>query len=59
MAEVLEEKYTYEDILALIKSIYGHVQAACFWFKKYTNTMILKEGFKQFNTDPCLLYTVH
>ena len=59
MAEVLQENYTYEDILTLIKSIYGLVQAACRWFKEYTQTITLKVRFKQCNTDPCLLYRVN
>ena len=33
MAEVLEEYYIYEDILTLIKSIYGLLQASHCWFK--------------------------
>ena len=59
MAEVIEEYYTYEDILTLIKSIYCLVQVESFWFKEYTNKMTLKAGFKQCKTDPCLLYRVN
>ena len=29
MAELFEQKYTYKDILTLIKCIYGIVKAAC------------------------------
>ena len=34
MLEVLEEYSMYEDILIIIKSIYGILQAARFWFKE-------------------------
>ena len=34
MLEVLEEYSMYEDILTIIKSIYGILQAARFWFKE-------------------------
>ena len=33
MAEVLEEDYTYGNILTLINCICGLVQAAHYWFK--------------------------
>ena len=33
MEEVFKENYMYKDILILVKSIYGLVQAARFWFK--------------------------
>ena len=49
----------YKDILTLIKSIYGFVQEAHFWFKEYIKTMTLKVGFKQCKTDPCLLHRVN
>ena len=59
MEEVIEEHYTYKDILVLIKSIYGLAQAAHCWFKEYINTMTLNTGFKQLNTDTCILYRVN
>ena len=46
MVEVLEETYTYKDILTLIKSIYSILQEETCWFKEYIKTMNLKEGFK-------------
>ena len=55
MEEVLEEYYTYKDILTLIKYIYGLVQTARCWFKEYTKTMTPKVGFKQCKTYPCIL----
>ena len=55
MTELLEEYDTYGYILTLIKPIYCLVQAARCWFKDYIKTMTLKSGFKQCNTDPCLL----
>ena len=42
MAEVLEEDYTYEDILTLIKYIYSILQAVRFWFRDYIKTTTLK-----------------
>ena len=47
MEEVLEEHYTYKDILILLKPFCGIIQAACFWFKKYIKTMTLKVEFSQ------------
>ena len=45
--------------MTLIKYIYGLLQAAHFWFKEYIKTMTPKSGFKQFKTDPCILYRVN
>ena len=59
MAEVLEEYCMYKDILKLIKSIYGIVQAEHFWFKEQIKTTTLKAGLKQFNNDTCLLYRLN
>ena len=59
MSEVLEEYYTHEEILTLIKDIYGIVQEAYFWFKEYINTMTQNAGFKQCKNDPYLLYRVN
>ena len=56
MAKVFEEQYTYADILTLVKSIWGLLQAARSWLKEYINTIILKAIFKKCKTDPCLLY---
>ena len=53
ISEVLEEHYTYKDILALIYSIYVLIQPSHFWFKEYIKTMTLKAGSKQFKTYPC------
>ena len=58
-AEVLQENYTYEYILMLIKYIYGLVQASNLCFKGYINTMILNVGFKQCRIYPCLLYRLN
>ena len=54
MEEVIEEYYMYDDILILIKSICGIIQAAHCWFKEYINTAPLKSLLKQYNTDTCL-----
>ena len=59
MVEVLEETYTYKDILTLIKSIYSILQEETCWFKEYIKTMNLKEGFKYCKTYPCILYRVN
>ena len=56
MEKLIEEYYTYEYILTLIKSTHGLVQAARFLLKEYINTMTLKAGFKQWKTNTCLLY---
>ena len=59
MIESTEEKYTYKYILTLIKSIYSLVQASNFRIKEYINTMTLKAGIKQWNTDTCILYGLY
>ena len=59
MAKLIEEYYTYEYILTLIKSTHGLVQAARFLLKEYINTMTLKAGFKKIKTYPCSLYLVN
>ena len=59
MVEVIEEHYIYEDILMLVKSIYSLVQSSHFLFNKYINNITLKAVFKQFKTDPCLLYRLN
>ena len=56
MAEVVEEYYTYEYILTLIKYIYSIVHAEKFWFKEYIKAIYLKEWFKQCRNYPFLLY---
>ena len=37
----------YDDILALIKCIYGLVQTSHIWFKEYIKTMAIKAEFKK------------
>ena len=59
MVWLIEEYYTYEYILTLIKYIYELIQEARFWFKEYIETTTLKAGFKQWETDPCLLYMLN
>ena len=54
MSELLEEQYTYDDILTLIKSINGLVQSERCWFNKYIKTMTLKTVFK--NSRLVLVY---
>ena len=54
MAEVLEEDYTYKELLRLIKCINIILQAVRFWFRDYIRTMTLKLGVKQYKTDFCL-----
>ena len=49
----------YKYILTLIKYIYSLVEAARYCFKGYINTMTLKAGFKQWKTDPCILWRVN
>ena len=48
-----------EDILTLVKSIHGLVQAARFRFKEYIKKMTPKAGFKKCKDDTCLLYRVN
>ena len=55
MAESFEEEYTYTIILALLKFIFGLVQAVCHCFKIYINTMNLKAGFIKYKLYNCLL----
>ena len=50
MAEVLEEHYIYDNILTLIKSIYGVVHVTRCWFKEHIKTVALNVGFKQCNS---------
>ena len=59
MAEVIEEDYTYNEKLTLIKYIYSLVQAARLQLNEYIKTMTPKAGFKQCKTGPCLLYIVN
>ena len=54
MSELLEEQYTYDDILTLIKSINGLVPSERCWFNKYIKTMTLKTVFK--NSRLVLVY---
>ena len=49
----------YEDILTLIQSIYGIVRSSRRWFTGYIKNTNLKAGFKQCNTDPCILYILN
>ena len=49
----------YEDILTLIKSIQGILQAEFFWFKEHINKMTLKAVSKQWITNPSILYRVN
>ena len=57
--EVLVKNFRYKNILALIKSIYGLVQVARWWFREYIKRMDLKEGFKQCKTKTYLLYRLN
>ena len=49
----------YEDILTVIKSIFGLLQAEKVWFKECIMTMNLKEWLKKWKTDTCCLYRVN
>ncbi|KAL7530325.1 hypothetical protein ACHAWF_005014 [Thalassiosira exigua] len=46
---------TPEDVLALLKCIYGLVQAARQYHKKFVHILTKKLGFKAGEVDPCLL----
>ena len=59
MAEALEEEYTYDYKLALIKCIYCLIHTYHNWFKQYINNLNLNTGFKQCKSDTYLLYMVN
>ena len=44
-----------DECLALLKSLYGLVQAACQWHSKFIE-ILQKIGFKGGGVDPCLLH---
>ena len=41
IVKLIEENYMYDDILDLIKCIYGLVKKLHCWFKEYINTTTL------------------
>ena len=43
-----------DECLLLEKTIYGLVQSARMYFKKFTDVLVDKMGFKQCPSDPCL-----
>ena len=57
MEGILEEHYTFKDILNLIKYIYGLVQEAHCWLKEYIKTINFKA--KKIKIDPFILYRVN
>ena len=59
MAEALEEEYTYDYKLALIKCIYCLIHTYHHCFKLYINNMNLNTVFKQCKSDTYLLYIVN
>ena len=59
MSELLEENYTYKDILTLTNFIYGFVQKKLCWFKEYINTVTLKSGLNKCKTYNFIIYRVN
>ena len=55
MDVVLEEKYGEDDCLLLLQTIYGLVQAARQYHKKFLEVMTKKLGFDKCLADTCLL----
>ena len=55
MTELLEKHYMHNDILTLIKSMYGLVQSAYCWFKECINNIALMAVFGKCKTGTCLL----
>jgi hypothetical protein len=60
--EIPEGMEHYEDVdpekdcLLLRKTIYGTVQAARQWWKKFIKTLEVELGFERSKSDPCLLF---
>ena len=55
LAEYLDTKYNNKDCLVLIQAMYGLVQAARQYYKKFINVMVTKLGFKKCLAGRCLL----
>ncbi len=45
-----------DECLLLEKTIYGLLQSARYYFKKFESVLVKKMGFKQCPCDPCLFY---
>ena len=56
MAESLEQEFMYDEIMVLIKWIYGLVQAVKFWLKDYNKTMTIQAWFKKCKSHQCIVY---
>ena len=50
----METQFKNDECVALQKSVYGLVQSARQWWKKFVEVLI-KLGFKKTKIDPCLL----
>ena len=55
LSEHLETEFGNDDCLMLVQSIYGLVQAARQYYKKFINVMVTKLGFEKCMADSCLL----
>ena len=45
-----------DEVLLLLKTIYGLVQASCQYNKKFTDILVNKLDFEQCKADPCLYF---
>ena len=55
LSEFLEEDLGDDHCVELLQSIYGLVQSARNWWKKFKKVLVDKLGFKSCKSDPCLL----
>ena len=58
-AEAKGDTLSYDNILILLKCIYGLFQAARQCFKTFVQTLILKTGYNQSHSDPCMMMHIH
>ena len=49
----------YNNILVIIKYIYGLLKDESCQFKEYINDMVLKAVLKKYNSNPCQLYRLN
>ena len=54
-ADYLETEFDDNTCLLLVQTMYGLVQAARQYYKKFIEVMVTKLGFKKCMADPCLL----
>ena len=59
LAEHLETEFDDDACLLLVQSMYGLVQAARQYYKKFIEVVVLKLGFEKCMADPCLLKRIN